>query len=253
LAGGRSKVGELRSKARKAPDTPISTGYPAEEFDRLKRERDEALEQQTATSDVLKLISRSTSFDLQTVFDTVVNSAARLCRADKACITLLHDYSIQYVAAVGFSHEHMQYMKSLGLKVDRVSVSGRCLLEGKTIHIPDVQADPKFVLHDTPRLGDFRTALGVPLLRDRNAIGTIFLARATVDPFSQEQISLVSTFANQAVIAIENARLLNELRQRTDDLTESLEQQTATSDVLQVISSSPGLQTSLRLTVWQRT
>jgi two-component system NtrC family sensor kinase len=104
-------------------------------------------------------------------------------------------------------------MQTLGLKVDRVSISGRCVLEGKTIHIPDVRADPEFVLHDTQRLMGFRTALGVPLLlRNGTAIGTMFLSRARVDPFSQKQVNLVSTFVNQAVIAVENARLVNELR-----------------------------------------
>jgi GAF domain-containing protein len=197
------------------------------------------LERQAATAEVLKLISRST-FDLQAVFDTLVTSAARLCRADKANITLHRDRSIHYVAAVGFSPEHMQYMQSLGLTVHRGLISGRCVLEGKTVHVPDVLADPEFALHEAQKRGGFRTALGVPLLRDGTAIGTMFLSRATVDPFSQEQIDLVTTFADQAVIAIENARLLNELRRRTGDLSESLEQQTATSEVLKVISSSPG-------------
>jgi two-component system, NtrC family, sensor kinase len=115
----------------------------------------------------------------------------------------------------------MQYMQSLGLTVHRGSISGRCVLEGKTVHVHDVLADPEFALHEAQKRGGFRTALGVPLLRDGTAIGTMFLSRAKVDPFSQEQIDLVTTFANQAVIAIENARLLNELRQRTDDLTEA--------------------------------
>ena len=241
---GSGQIGKAqrasRPKARKAQTAHVSTGDLEEQLvERLVREREETLERQAATAEVLKLISRST-FDLQAVFDTLVASAARLCRADKANITLHRGGSIHYVAAVGFSPEHMQYMQSLGLTVHRGSISGRCVVEGKTVHVPDVLADPEFALPEAQRRGGFRTALGVPLLRDGTAIGTMFLSRATVDPFSQEQIDLVTTFADQAVIAIENARLLNELRQRTGDLSEALEQQTATSEVLKVISSSPG-------------
>ena len=198
----------------------------------LEHERDDALEQQKAMSEVLRVISRST-FDLQTVFDTLVKSAARLCRAEKANITLLRDGRFQYVAGVGFSPELMEYMQSLRLTIQRGSISGRSLVEGQTVHVPDVLADPEFAFPEAQKLGGFRTALGVPLMREGAAIGTIFLSRATIDPFSQKQIELVETFAAQAVIAIENTRLLNELRQ-------SLEQQTATSEVLSVISSSPG-------------
>ena len=118
---------------------------------------------------------------------------------------------------------------------------GRALLEGKVIHIPDVLADPDFTWKEGQRLGGFRTVLGVPMLRDRVAMGVFALTRSAVRPFSDEQIALVENFAAQAVIAIENARLLGELRQRTADLTEALDQQTATSELLQVISSSPAI------------
>ena len=117
----------------------------------------------------------------------------------------------------------MRYMQSLKLTVQRGSLSGRCVLEGKIVHIPDVLDDPEFALLGAQKLGSFRTALPVPLLRDGTAIGTMFLSRATVDPFSQQQIDLVTTFAAQAVIAIENTRLLSELRLRTDDLSETLD------------------------------
>jgi GAF domain-containing protein len=190
----------------------------------------ESLQQQTATADVLKVISRST-FDLTMVLDTLLNSAARLCRAEKANIALLREDIVDYVAQVGFPSNFLKYMQSLRLKVQRGSISGRAALEGKIIHLPDVLADPEFVLLDAQKVGGFRTALGVPLMREGTPIGTMFLSRATVEPFTDQQIELVTTFADQAVIAIENARLLNELR-------ESLQQQTATADVLKVISRS---------------
>ena len=197
---------------------------------RLLRELRDSLQQQTATADVLKVISRST-FDLQAVFDTLIEAAARLCRADKANITRIAGGRIEYVAVHGFPPGFLEYMRSLGLKVDRGSVTGRAALEGRIIHVHDVLADPEFALLDSQKLGSFRTALGVPLMREGIPIGTMFLARSEIDPFTQQQIDLVATFAAQAVIAIENTRLLNELR-------ESLQQQTATADVLKVISRS---------------
>src|SRR6516165_5427964 len=198
---------------------------------RLLRELRDSLQQQTATADVLKVISRST-FDLQAVFDTLIEAAARLCRADKANITRIAGGRIEYVAVHGFPPGFLEYMRSLGLKVDRGSVTGRAALEGRIIHVHDVLADPEFALLDSQKLGSFRTALGVPLMREGIPIGTMFLARSEIDPFTQQQIDLVATFAAQAVIAIENTRLLNELR-------ESLQQQTATAEILRVISSSP--------------
>jgi GAF domain-containing protein len=198
---------------------------------RLLNELRESLQQQTATADVLKVISRST-FDLTMVLDTLVNSAARLCRAEKGNIALLRDDVVDYVAQVGFPPDFLRYMQSLRLKVQRGSISGRAALDGKIVHVPDVLADPEYVLLDAQKVGGFRTALGVPLMREGTPIGTMFLSRATVEPFTQQQIELVTTFADQAVIAIENARLLNELR-------ESLQQQTATSEILDVISNSP--------------
>ena len=206
---------------------------------RLLNELRESLQQQTATSDVLKIISRST-FDLQTVLNTLVESAARLCAADRGLINHLDEDLIKFGASYGFSREAEQYALEHPARVGRDNASGRVVLEGRTIHIPDVFADPEYHETDRQKALGYRTLLGVPLLRQGTPIGVFALTRDEVNPFTDKQIELVTTFGDQAVIAIENARLLSELRQRTADLTESLEQQTATSEVLQTISGSPG-------------
>ncbi len=204
---------------------------------RLLNELRESLQQQTATADVLKVISRST-FDLQTVLDTLVQSAAQLCEADRAALTRPVGEFFQHLASYGFSTEYQRYMETYPIPSGRGSMSGRAFLEGKIVHVPDVRADPDYVVLD--RQFHVRTALGVPLLREGTPIGVIVLQRSTVRPFTDKQIELVSTFADQAVIAIENVRLFDEVQARTRELSNALEQQTATSEVLQVISSSPG-------------
>src|SRR5262245_21944051 len=199
---------------------------------RLLNELRESLQRQTATADVLKVISRST-FDLQAVLHTLVEPAARLCDADKATIARQQGGVFFRMEAYGVSPEFIEYARTVPVEPERGSAIGRALLERKVIHIPDVQADPEYNWAEAQRFGSFRTNLGVPMLRDGVPIGAFGLTRSEVRPFTDKEIELVTTFADQAVIALENTRLLNELR-------ESLQQQTATSEVLQVISTSPG-------------
>ena len=233
IKGWRGKTPE--PKRRNVPkDKP-----PPPEYRLLSRELSEAREQQAATSEVLKAISRST-FDLRTVLDTLLQSAIRLCSADQGTVAQRKGDTFYRSVSYGFPPAYLEYVKDIPVEPRRDTGTGRALLEGKVIHIPDVLADPDFTWNEGQRLGGFRTVLGVPMLREDVAVGILALTRSAVRPFSDEQIALVENFADQAVIAIENARLLNELRQRTTDLTEALEQQTATSDLLQVISGSPG-------------
>jgi GAF domain-containing protein len=209
------------------------------------RELTESLQQQTATADVLKVISRST-FDLQTVLNTLVESAARLCDADVVNIWRPKGASYHLAASYGIASKfkewstNKEYLESVAIEPGRGTIVGRTLLEGKTVHVRDIQEDPEYDLSGLIFIGDFRTTLGVPLLREGSPIGVLFLTRTRVDPFTQQQIDLVTTFADQAVIAIENVRLFEDVQARTAELSEALEQQTATSDVLRVISSSPG-------------
>jgi two-component system, NtrC family, sensor kinase len=210
-----------------------------EQLDRRTRELNEALEQQTATANVLQVISRST-FDLHTVLDTLLKSAVRLCDADAGTITQRRDNVLYRSVSCGLREAFAEYIKDIPVKPGRDTCTGRALLERRATHIPDVQADPDYAFKEAQRLGAYRTMLGVPMLREGVPVGVLTLSRSEVRPFSDKQIALVTTFADQAAIAIENTRLFEAEQQRTRDLTESLEQQTATSEVLQVISSSPG-------------
>jgi two-component system, NtrC family, sensor kinase len=206
---------------------------------KLTRELNEALDRQTATSDVLKAISRST-FDLQSVLETLTETAARLCSADMASIARQDEGGFYQATNYNFPADWVEYSKAFRTFAGRGSVSGRALLEGRAVQVADVEADAEYTYREQQKKSGYRTFLAVPLLRNGQATVLLNLGRKTVKPFTEKQIELVSTFADQAVIAIENVRLFDEVQARTRDLTESLEQQTATSEVLKVISSSPG-------------
>ena len=183
---------------------------------RLLNELRESLQQQTATADVLKVISRS-AFDLQAVLDTLIESAARLCRADKSAIRMMKGGLYHNVASYGYSPEQIEWLKQHPYVPDRDSVAGQVMLDGKLIHVADAQAA------DVGRaiaLG-VRTLLGVPLLRERAPIGALLLMRNIVQPFTEQQIALVTTFADQAVIAIENVRLFDEIQDKSRQLAEA--------------------------------
>jgi len=184
---------------------------------RLLNELRESLDQQTATADVLKVISRST-FDLQTVLNTLTESAARLCEADMAQIMRPKGEGFYSAANFGHTPEYSDFIKNFTFLAERGSVTGRVLLEGKPIQIADVLADSEY---NVPKLSGFRTHLGVPLLREGNPIGVILLSRKSVKPFDDKQIELVTTFADQAVIAIENVRLFDEIQDKSRQLEEA--------------------------------
>ena len=238
VKGQRTK----KPKARKASTAGVSTTDLQEQVAALTRELTEAREQltealeyQTATGEVLNVISRSGGgpTNAQPVFDAICESASRLCEAVFSVVWRYDGDLLHYAANHNFTPEVLdQIFKTYPKRPDRSVAAGRAILDGRIAHVPDMLADPGYA-HELALAGNWRTSIAVPMLRDGKPVGAISVAKAEAVPFSERQMQLLTTFADQAVIAIENVRLFNETQ-------EALEQQTATSEVLEIISSSPG-------------
>src|SRR4051794_12348099 len=237
--------GQVALKTKRRPSQIISK----KAYEELRSELAAALEHQTATSAVLNIIQRSPS-DAQPVFDAIVESAARLCEAVFSVIWRYNGDLLHYVASYNFTPEvHNRLLQTYPRKPDRSIAAGRAILDAAIAEVPDMLADPTYA-HELAMAGNWRASVAVPMLRDGVPIGAISLGKAEAVPFSERQIQLLTTFADQAVIAVENVRLFEEVQARTEDLRESLQQQTATANVLKVISRSTfDLQTVLHTLV----
>ena len=220
--------------------SPNHSGPPRVSYADLERTLSEALEQQTATSEILRVIARSPT-GVQAVFDTIARNVVRLCNGVHAAVFRFDGELIHLVAHHNFTPQALvEFERAYPMRPSRESLSARAILDRSVVHVPDVDSDPDAAAsHRLGRATGYRSVLSVPMLLDELVIGGISVGRAEKGPFSDRQIELVRTFADQAVIAIENVRLFNEAEGRNRDLTEALEQQTATSEILRVISSSP--------------
>ena len=246
---GTKEAGKPRSKRTKRLSRTHKRPNVAKSFDRharddvLAHELAKAREQQAATSEVLHIIAQSPK-SVQPVFEAIVANAARLCDATFSAVATFDGELLHLTAVNRMSSQEMAAYHSLfPRRPARDFIIGRAFIDKTTVHVEDIEADPDYdqrTLSVLKAAAPYRTYLGIPIFRDGVPIGAIGCGRRKVKPFTEAEITLVKSFADQAVIALENTRLLSELRQRTDDLTESLEQQTATSEVLKVISSSPG-------------
>src|SRR5262249_4607159 len=192
-----------------------------------------------ATSEILRVISSSPT-DVQPVFDTIAESTARLCGADIAWVFRFDGQLLHFAAQHGLSPTGIQAVRSVyPMAPGRGSAAARSIVSRGVAHIPDVSMDPDYTHGPTAQAMAYRSIVAVPMLPDGLPLGSIVVARSQPGALPERQVQLVRTFADQAVIALENVRLFNELEQRNRDLTETLEQQTATSEILRVISSSP--------------
>ncbi|MGC1562820.1 MAG: GAF domain-containing protein [Bradyrhizobium sp.] len=216
----------------------ITSAETYRELQQRTRDLTEALQQQTATAEVLKVISRS-AFDLQAVLDALLASACRLCEADIGTVRYEDGTHYRLAASYGCKPDWIEHFSGYSTKPDRSSIFGQTIICGRTVHMPDVLADPDYHRPVAQKLIGFRAALGVPLVREGHTFGVITLLRFAVGSFEPKQIEIVETFADQAVIAIENVRLFEQVQAKTRDLEVSLQFQTASAEVLKVISRSP--------------